>query len=186
MTSGPTPLSPSYFSTTAATDLVTNLGNPRCFWIRGFFPGIVVDSSHIITGIQLTLQGNNNGLPDPVNSPLKGELSIRIHRKRLTAQRPAPPSETIAEAVIVKEDYPAWYGPAVQFDVAAQFNKPVPIVGESGDTYWFSIQGSNEDSPESETHLPISDIAFEPGVPVGHVTHYRAPDDAGANDNDDT
>jgi hypothetical protein len=180
-----------YFEVQSAVDMVTpvykqiqigpivgtvpDLAKPRGFWIP-YFPGFTASPNHIVTGIRLFVQGNSSGAPE-----IEGELSIRLHRQRVNAQRPQPPSKGLAEAVVVKSDYLSdWVGGAI-FAVEAVFDEPVPIVDDG--TYWISVQGSSENDPNNITLLPIIDA--NPGVVPGIVTHWATTEDT-LKDNDDS
>jgi hypothetical protein len=159
------------------TSTLDDLSKPVAFWIP-YFPGTFVANSYIVTGITLSIQGNGEGLPNDV----EGELSIRIHRQRPNFLRPKPPSEQLAEAVVVKEDYADDYATNNIFFVQAVFDKPVPIVGAG--TYWISIQGSKENEDAAKTKLPL--VATVAGTPAGLETYWKTPKDDTKDVNGDT
>lgn len=166
---------PVYEETGVTIGSIPDLAKPRAFWVP-YFPGFTVADSHIVTGIRLLVQGNNSGATE-----IEGEVSIRLHRQQVNAQRPRQTSESFSTAVVEKKDYlTQWVGNAI-FAIDAVFDKPVPIVGDG--TYWISIQGSGESDANNLTILPI--INSNPGVVPGIVTHWKTPDDDDR-DNEDT
>lgn len=166
---------PVYQQVGSTVATVPDIANARAFWIP-YFPDYATSESFIVTSIALQVQGNNSAATE-----IEGEVSIRIHRQQVNAQRPKQPSETLATAVVEKKDYLAnWVGNSV-FTIQAVFDKFVPIVGDG--TYWISIQASGENEPENVTKLPI--INANPGVVPGIVTHWKTTE-AATKDNEDT
>lgn len=156
---------------------ITNLSTPQAFWVANYFPGIVPTTPRVVTTVAIELEGNGNG------GDAEGELSIRLHRQRPNFLRPTPVSDVLAEVVIDKSEFSSDWTGSGTFTVGGVFNRIVPLVDEG--IYFLSVQGSNEDDPSSVTILNIYDIAFQIGVPVGLVTHFKGTDTAGS-ENDET
>jgi len=152
-----------------------NLDQAQAFPIP-YTPG--VSDPHIITSLVVVIGSPGN----PGTEIPDGEISIRIHAQRPNLQRPTSPDDFLAEAVIDKSTLAVEYANQVPFNAVATFNKPVPICStEKG--YWISIQGSNEDEPNSTTVLGL--VAFNAGTPAG-ARSFITTDDADNSVNQNT